>query len=61
MGVSVVVAGILEQVFARMPTMDDGVVADYIPQFAGADPAACGIALASLDGEVAGAGGQLAT
>ncbi|HEY1175197.1 MAG TPA: glutaminase A [Phytomonospora sp.] len=56
MRTDLVITGILDDVHARMTALREGTVADYIPQLATADPDACGIALASLDGAVATAG-----
>ena len=40
----------LEELRRRLSEVDEGVVADYIPELATADPAACAVALASMEG-----------
>ncbi|MEV0648200.1 glutaminase A [Phytomonospora sp. NPDC050363] len=50
------VAEILRQIAGEVESHEDGHVADYIPQLALADPAVFGLAMASMDGEVGGAG-----
>lgn len=50
----------LAELHARLAIVDDGAVADYIPQLALADPAAFGLALVSMDGHRYTAGDALA-
>ncbi len=47
---------LLDDVWRQVASNDDGEVASYIPELAKADPATCGIALATLDGQVYSAG-----
>ncbi len=50
------VDGLLHDVWQAVRTIDSGQVADYIPELAKADPATCGLSLATLDGAVYTAG-----
>ena len=50
------VGGLLHEVWQSVRTIDSGQVADYIPELAKADPATCGLSLATLDGAVYTAG-----
>ena len=50
------VAGLLADVWASVAGIDTGLVADYIPELAKADPATFGLSLATLDGAVYSAG-----
>ena len=50
------VDGLLHEVWQSVRTIDTGQVADYIPELAKADPATCGLSLATLDGAVYTAG-----
>ncbi len=50
------VDGLLHEVWQSVRTIDSGQVADYIPELAKADPATCGLSLATLDGAVYTAG-----
>jgi glutaminase len=47
---------LLRDVWHSVSTIDSGRVADYIPELAKADPATCGLSLATLDGTVYTAG-----
>jgi glutaminase len=44
--------GLLHDVWTSVRSIDSGRVADYIPELAKADPATCGLSLATLDGAV---------
>lgn len=46
------VDGLLHDVWQTVRTIDSGQIADYIPELAKADPATCGLSLATLDGAV---------
>lgn len=46
------IQSVLEKLHARFAALDDGQVAAYIPELAKADPAAFGIAIATVDGQV---------
>lgn len=46
------VTGALAEIRTRTLSNDDGAVADYIPELAHADPEHCGLALASIRGQV---------
>ena len=46
------IEALLEDVRAEVAQIHDGAVATYIPELAKADPATCGIAIATLDGHV---------
>ncbi len=50
------VDALLHEVWQSVRTIDSGQVADYIPELAKADPATCGLSLATLDGAVYTAG-----
>ena len=50
------VEGLLREVCDAVSSNDAGLVADYIPELAKADPATCGLSLATLDGAVHTAG-----
>ncbi len=50
------VEALLHDVWSSVCDMDGGSVADYIPELAKADPATCGLGLATLDGAVYTAG-----
>ncbi len=50
------VDGLLHEVWESVRGLDSGQVADYIPELAKADPATCGLSLATLDGAVYTAG-----
>jgi len=47
---------LLHEVWQEVAALDGGEVATYIPELAKADPATCGISLATLDGQVYTAG-----
>ncbi len=47
---------LLDEVYAEVQDLDDGEVATYIPELAKADPSICGLAVATLDGDVYTAG-----
>lgn len=53
------VQSLIAEAYEHYRTLDEGVVADYIPILAGADPALFGIAVSRLDGEVMSAGDSL--
>jgi glutaminase len=55
-GVPSPIDGLLHDVWRSVSTLDSGRVADYIPELAKADPATCGLSLATLDGAVYTAG-----
>ena len=46
------IEGYLEDLFGELARLEDGAVADYIPELAKADPTWFGIALATSDGRV---------
>ena len=50
------VDGLLHEVWESVRSIDSGQIADYIPELAKADPATCGLSLATLDGAVYTAG-----
>ena len=50
------VDGLLQEVWQSVRSIDSGQIADYIPELAKADPATCGLSLATLDGAVYTAG-----
>ena len=50
------VEGLLHDVWREVSGLHDGEIATYIPELAKADPATCGISLATLDGQVYVAG-----
>jgi glutaminase len=50
---------LLDDVLAAVRSNESGSVADYIPELAKADPAVCGLALATLDGTVYTAGDEV--
>ncbi|MGD9956181.1 MAG: glutaminase A [Candidatus Nanopelagicales bacterium] len=47
---------LLDEVYREVAANDEGTIATYIPELAKADPATCGISLATLDGQVYDAG-----
>ncbi|CAM5293898.1 hypothetical protein STANM309S_06087 [Streptomyces tanashiensis] len=49
-----VVTEALEELRQRLQGLDEGAVADYIPQLAQADPDCFGLALVSMDGTATG-------
>jgi glutaminase len=53
------IGALLDSVRSSVAGIDDGEVADYIPELAKADPATCGLSLATLDGEVYTSGDQV--
>jgi glutaminase len=50
------ITGLLEGVWESVATLDDGEVADYIPELAKADPSVFGMSVATIDGQVASTG-----
>ena len=50
------VEGLLQDVWREVSGLHDGEIATYIPELAKADPATCGISLATLDGQIYVAG-----
>ncbi len=50
------IASLLDELLERYATLDDGIVASYIPELADASPASFGIAVATTDGSLYEAG-----